>query len=70
MENTNIKELLEKLASGQISREEFFLFLQKIGQEANSVELDQAMEALFDEKLGEDEKQANTDTPHKDSDLI
>ncbi len=48
MKNPSIRELIGKLASGEISKEEFDLFLEKIKSETDLMDLDQAFQEIFD----------------------
>ncbi|MEB2777560.1 hypothetical protein SYJ56_19750 [Algoriphagus sp. D3-2-R+10] len=48
MKNPTIKELLEKLSTGEISKDEFDLFLQKLKKEKKTSELNQAFQEFFD----------------------
>ena len=48
MKNPTIKELLEKLSTGEISKDEFDLFLQKLKMEKESSEWNQAFLEFFD----------------------
>ena len=61
MENPSIKELLEKLIKGEITREEFDQFLLKVGQNDQAVELEESLRAHFDQIMEEME------TNHPDS---
>ncbi|WP_057936034.1 hypothetical protein [Algoriphagus resistens] len=48
MKNPTIKELLEKLSTGEILKDEFDLFLKKIKKEKGTSDLDQAFLEFFD----------------------
>ncbi|MCE7057643.1 hypothetical protein LZF95_23375 [Algoriphagus sp. AGSA1] len=48
MKNPSIRELIGKLANGEISKEEFDLFLEKIKSETDSMDIDQAFQEIFD----------------------
>mgnify|MGYP003645890768 CR=1 len=48
MKNPTIKELLGKLIKGEISKEEFDLFLQQLKKEKGSKEVDKAFQEFFD----------------------
>ncbi|UZD23907.1 hypothetical protein PBT90_10930 [Algoriphagus halophytocola] len=49
MKNPTIKELLEKLTRGEISKSEFDLLLTLVKEEGDSPEFDQAFQEIFDE---------------------
>ncbi|SIN80660.1 hypothetical protein [Algoriphagus halophilus] len=48
MKNLNIKELLEKLSTGEISKDDFFQLLKTLEIEKDSPELTQAFLDIFD----------------------
>ena len=56
MKNPTVKELLEKLSAGEISKDEFDLFLQKLKEDKESSELNQAFLEFFEGK-GPQEKE-------------
>ncbi|MDR7130575.1 DNA-directed RNA polymerase subunit K/omega [Algoriphagus sp. 4150] len=64
MENPTIKELLEKLSKGELSRDEFDLFLEKLKKEKGTNQLDQAFLEFF-EGLAPPENECSNQKPKK-----
>lgn len=62
MKNPTIRELVKKLSQGNISKEEFIHFLQKVEKDSQTEEVDEAFRELFDQMVtngAEDKKEEN-----------
>lgn len=56
MKNPTIKELVEKMTKGEISKTEFDLFLKVLIEENDSIELDQALRDFFESLASAEQK--------------
>lgn len=65
MKNPTIKELLEKLSTGTISKDEFDLFLQKLRKEEETSELNLAFLEFFDGLASEEKNESSDQKPKK-----
>lgn len=68
MKNLTIKELLENLSKGKISKDDFFLLLKTMEKDKNSPEIDQAFQELFNGFIPDKTDQSTPIKPKDNSD--